>query len=244
MLLKWYLKVRKTCKCLSHNNWLKKNLVSDILAISRSVLAEICSCKFFAFFRVYITSEEFGQPDRKTTKQVWQVGLVAAFVTTSCSAVSDECPNTNAYRRQQTEQGTSCSNHWMETIRLNKDLFMLHIHPAWKIPTAHTTVTHLVSIVATQLVDPLGLGDQLNFICNYCGFRRLWKQDNGDKTIVVPHSVSNWCSSFVLCYKFSTPLSFTARCPDLCESPNSLSARPLHVSFIAVKWVFICKKPA
>lgn len=168
-------------------------MVSDIWAISRWALPEICSCKFLAFFRVYVTSEEFGQPDRKTTKQVWQVGLVAVFVTTSCSAVSEECPNT--YRRQQTEQGTSCSNHWMETIRLSKDLFMLHIHPAWKIPTAHTTVTHL----ATQLVDPSGLGDQLKFICNYCGFQRLWKQDNWDKTIVAPHSVSNWCSSFVLC---------------------------------------------
>lgn len=40
-------------------------------------------------------------------------------------------------------------------------------------------------------------------------FQRLWKQDNRDKTIVVPRSVLQWCSHFVLCHKSSAPCSFT-----------------------------------
>lgn len=35
----------------------------------------------------------------------------------------------------------------------------------------------------------------------------LANYDSGDKTIIGPHSVSQWCSCSVLCYK---PLSFTA----------------------------------
>lgn len=36
----------------------------------------------FAFSVVYVMSEEFGQHNKKTTKQVWQVGLLAEFVVT------------------------------------------------------------------------------------------------------------------------------------------------------------------
>lgn len=37
----------------------------------------------------------------------------------------------------------------------------------------------------------------------YLVFQRWWKQDNGDKWIILPHSASQWCSRFVLCYKSS-----------------------------------------
>lgn len=38
--------------------------------------------QIFAFSVVYVMSEEFGQHNEKTTKQVRQVGLVAEFVVT------------------------------------------------------------------------------------------------------------------------------------------------------------------
>ena len=45
----------------------------------RKLKMQLCNCRFFEFFSVYVMSQEFGHHNRKTTKQARQVGLVAEY---------------------------------------------------------------------------------------------------------------------------------------------------------------------
>lgn len=51
--------------------------------------------------------------------------------------------------------------------------------------------------------------------------QQLWKQNNRDKTVIVPQSLyQRYCLFFVLCYKLSIPFFFTRALLLLPKSPN------------------------
>lgn len=88
-----------------------------------------------AFFSVDITLKESGRGDRKPTKQVWQVWLVAAARCTVTNYVLNviiyiqKRVFLGADSDRQADKDTSCSNHWVETsviVPFNIDLFKAH----------------------------------------------------------------------------------------------------------------------
>lgn len=68
----------------------------------------------FAFFSVYVMSEECGHHDRQTAQQVWQAGLVAEVLVTRCSAESDDAEMSKNTRQKapRTEEGLFLEADW------------------------------------------------------------------------------------------------------------------------------------